>query len=314
MHPDDLHDQGHVGGENHDLHNDIMHFVHDITTGHDWQTDFQHLITDITHPFSSHDAPDPSQHESNEWLTHFDPNAPHYGIVGHPGTEMQNWHQQHYNDTCAIASQEFILQSMGLPISEEALRQEASQHGWYSPGGGTPLNCVGNLLELHGIHVEHHEGATLQQLSEQLQQGHEVIASVNAEDIWYSHDHDHVPLNQYAGMPGQHSDHAVEVIGVDQSDPRGPMVILNDPGYPSGKGLEMPAAQFMEAWSTSNNYMVTTGDAHNATHNALFTPGQTFSHDTQPSVGGYYNADGTYHWESDNTDRDKDTGAVIRQW
>jgi hypothetical protein len=30
--------------------------------------------------------------------------------------------------------------------------------------------------------------------------------------------------------------------------------------------------------------------------------------------GGYYNADGTYHYTSDNTDRDPSTGAIIRRW
>jgi hypothetical protein len=34
----------------------------------------------------------------------------------------------------------------------------------------------------------------------------------------------------------------------------------------------------------------------------------------QPRFGGYYNADGTYHWTSDNTDRDPNTGAIVRRW
>lgn len=34
----------------------------------------------------------------------------------------------------------------------------------------------------------------------------------------------------------------------------------------------------------------------------------------EPQFSGYYNADGTYHWTSDNTDRDPLTGAIIRQY
>jgi hypothetical protein len=150
------------------------------------------------------------------------------------------------------------LHSLGLPVSEETLRQEAYQHGWYTPGGGTPIEHIGDLLELHGVPVERHEGATLTQLSEQLQQGHEVIVAVNAEDIWNQHPSDNSPLSSYPGIPGQQPDHAVEVIGIDNSNPHGPMVILNDPGHPEGKGLEVPVAQFMEAWSTSGNFLMST--------------------------------------------------------
>lgn len=30
--------------------------------------------------------------------------------------------------------------------------------------------------------------------------------------------------------------------------------------------------------------------------------------------GGYSNADGTYHSDADNTDRDPETGKIVRQW
>lgn len=37
-------------------------------------------------------------------------------------------------------------------------------------------------------------------------------------------------------------------------------------------------------------------------------------HHCDISFGGYENADGTYHYESDNTDRDPQTGAIIRRY
>ena len=36
--------------------------------------------------------------------------------------------------------------------------------------------------------------------------------------------------------------------------------------------------------------------------------------DAEPQFSGYYNADGTYHWTSDNTDRDPETGAIVRRY
>ena len=85
------------------------------------------------------------------------------------------------------------------------------------------------------------------------------------------------------------------------------MVILNDPGDPNGRGIEVSADVFSQAWSASGNYIVST------------TPLPPTGDGTQAQVsgsmlGGYYNADGTYHYESDNTDRDAQTGAIIRRW
>lgn len=34
----------------------------------------------------------------------------------------------------------------------------------------------------------------------------------------------------------------------------------------------------------------------------------------EPTFGGYYNADRTYHYTSDSTDRDPETGAIVRRW
>jgi hypothetical protein len=70
--------------------------------------------------------------------------------------------QQSYPDTCAIRCQEYILtQFWGYPIDEGALVREAKEQGWYTPGGGTQPQDVGNLLELHGVPVNRYYDATL---------------------------------------------------------------------------------------------------------------------------------------------------------
>jgi len=197
---------------------------------------------------------------------HFQPTEHSPGIIGDPGSEMDFWHLQTHDDTCAIVSQEFILDDLtGHHFSEDVLRQEAIAHGWYTPGGGTPLDDVGKLLEANGVHVDREYGGTLQELSDKLQHGQDVIVGVNGEDIWNSGSHGDVPLTDYPGIPGQSADHAVEVIGIDDSDPAHPLVVLNDPGTPDGQGLEVPAPVFEQAWETSDHYMVSTTDAHHHT-------------------------------------------------
>jgi hypothetical protein len=122
------------------------------------------------------------------------------------------------------------------------------------------MEDVGNLLEAHGVQVEREDGATLGQLCEQLAEGHKVIAGVNAEEIWSAVDDkaDSTPFSDYPGAPWPWADHAVEVIGIDESHPSDPLVVLNDPGTPDGRGLEVPADVFAEAWAASDHFLVHT--------------------------------------------------------
>ena len=216
--------------------------------------------------------------------------------IGDPADDMEHWHQQTHDDTCAVVSQEFILNELtGQNFGEDELQQEACDNGWYTPGGGTPLECMGNLLEAHGIPVERETGCSLQDISDKLANGEKVMVAIDAEEIWYPDqvDQDDALANAF-GMPGQGVNHAVQVIGIDNSDPNNPMVILNDSGSPNGQGDMVPADRFVDAWDDSNNYMVsTTGVATGETpHLGL----------AEQSVGGYYNGDGTYHYQSFNID------------
>jgi hypothetical protein len=183
-------------------------------------------------------------------------------MCGVPDDDMEHWHQQAYPDTCAIASQEFILDSVtGVDFSEDELRQQAIDNGWYTPGGGTLLDCMGNLLEANGVDVDKEYGCTLEDLSNKLQGGQKVIVAIDADEIWYQGVDEDDYLSELNGMPGQGVNHAVQVIGIDNSDPNNPTVILNDPGTPDGQGSRIPADQFLDAWADSNSYMIsTTGD------------------------------------------------------
>lgn len=191
----------------------------------------------------------------------FDPSTAGDDVIGSPGDDIEHWHEQTHDDTCAVVSQEFILESLtGEEFDENELRQEAIDNGWYTPGGGTPLGAMGKLLEAHGIEVEREYGASIDDIEGKLESGEKVMVAIDAHETWNAGTDDAQDdlLGDVGGFPGQDVNHAVEVIGVDRSDPENPMVILNDPGHPDGRGMMVPLDEFMGAWEDSGNYMVST--------------------------------------------------------
>lgn len=161
--------------------------------------------------------------------------------------------QQHYEDTCAIKSQQIVLERFGIDITEEKLVQEAEQLNIYSPGRGTQPQDVGKLLELNGVSCTQHANASIYDLTAALAKGEQVIIGVNSSDLW-----DKGSLHHFiSSFQGDHADHALVVAGIDTSDPQKPQVILTDPGT-GQEGARYPLDQFMDAWHDSGNFMVTT--------------------------------------------------------
>lgn len=158
--------------------------------------------------------------------------------------------QQIYPDTCAIKSQQLIMQDYGLHFTEDQLRNEAFMYGWYN--GGTSPEDVGKLLELHGISVSQYENANIFNLVNELAQGHKVIVGVDSGEIWEDNIFDKIFEDNAA-------DHALIVSGVDTSDPNNVKVILTDPG--TGNLLkEYSMEDFVDAWEDSNCFMMATND------------------------------------------------------
>ena len=50
--------------------------------------------------------------------------------------------------------------------------------------------------------------------------------------------------------------HAIEVVGIDKSNPEDIKVIVNDPGVEDGCCKSIDYDVFMNAWATSSNYMM----------------------------------------------------------
>ncbi|HEX2938898.1 MAG TPA: hypothetical protein VHO66_08265 [Ruminiclostridium sp.] len=170
-------------------------------------------------------------------------------VIGNPSDDMQYWHMQSYDNTCAINAQMFALDDLtGQHFDENQLRNVAEEHGWYSENGGTPIDDMGNLLQAYGLHTVTDDSGSMNDITNCLEHGGKVIAAVDGDEIWYGN-------NDSVFSPGE-PNHAVEVIGIDNSNPDQPMVILNDSGTPDGQGEMVPVDQFMDAWKDSGCAMV----------------------------------------------------------
>lgn len=172
------------------------------------------------------------------------------------GLPTENLHsdsiEQQYADTCAIKSQEIIMNSVGFNVSEEELRNEAYQNGWYAPNMGTPMEDVGKLMENHGLDVTQTQNASMYNLVSELSKGHPVIVGVDSGELWESG-----PQETFEDViQGPQADHALIVSGIDFNDDfTDGTVNVIDPGtgdYCAG----YPLSQFEDAWDDSDDFMV----------------------------------------------------------
>ncbi len=177
-------------------------------------------------------------------------------MLGSPETEAPFWHQQELDDSCAVVAQEEILREFGQPVTELGLAAEADSHGWYSPGQGTGLSEVGNLLEAHGVPTERTSGASLADLVALSGQDVPVIVAVDSAELWAGADEAAGLVDPMSVVGADGSDHAVVITGFDLTDPGSPEVIVNDSGRPDGAALHVPVDSFERAWAASDNFMV----------------------------------------------------------
>jgi hypothetical protein len=172
-------------------------------------------------------------------------------VIGeNPNDSVNNDVQQNYDDTCAIKSQQLVLDDFGIHVTEDQLVQQAEQYNIYAPGSGTSPQDVGKLLELNGVHCTQHTDASIYDLTSALAQGEKVIIGVDSGELW---NNDKISDT----LTGEQADHALIVAGIDTSDPNNVQVILTDPGT-GQEGARYPIDQFLDAWHDSGNFMVTT--------------------------------------------------------
>ncbi len=185
--------------------------------------------------------------ESLVWETHSETAQDAYDFYNiEDATDA--WHVQKYSDSCAVVCQEFILEEYtGKEFEEDELVQCALENGWVVEGGTLPED-IGNILEYYGIETTTDYDADFQDLENALNDGDRAIVGV------YNMGLD----NDYEGFyPAWSANHAIEVIGIDKSNPDDIKVIVNDPGVEDGCGKVIDYDVFMKAWDTSGGFMVT---------------------------------------------------------
>ena len=160
----------------------------------------------------------------------------------------EEWHVQEGDSSCAVCSQQFIINEfLDLNVTEEQLCTIAEANGWFDPEQGTALEHVDNLLELFGVDSHMNYEGTLSDLKQTLDQGGRAIVAVDSMVLW---------TEGTGNYPVYGADHAIEVVGIDDSNPADVKVIINDSGIGDDCGKAVPLQEFMEAWLPSGGFMV----------------------------------------------------------
>ena len=141
---------------------------------------------------------------------------------------------------CAVLCELFILQRHHIHYNEEELVNTAKQEGWLKPQG-TPLYCIGNLLELKGLKVERQYDTTISDLRLAIENDDDVVVGVDREKL-YADEND----------PEDLTNHAVVVTAINNDG-----VTIFDP-YKKPEIINIPLPEFMDAWKESRFYMVRT--------------------------------------------------------
>ncbi|MGN1154947.1 MAG: hypothetical protein ACI4TK_02095 [Agathobacter sp.] len=169
--------------------------------------------------------------------------------------------QQPDDHSCALRSQQIILRDFGIDIPFNDLEKIALDNGVYT-NEGTYTYDIGKVLELAGVGMHQVTGTSMDDLMNELSQGHRVIVSVDADELWYNDNLKGRLKNWFNDVTGhQGGNHALIVAGVEvnPNDVNDIKVVLTDPGTGHLR-IEYPANQFMNAWKDSDCFMAATDD------------------------------------------------------
>lgn len=174
--------------------------------------------------------------------------------VGDPYADAPYWHLQEDLNSCAVASQASVLESLlHREVSESELARIAYEHGWFDPASGTPSDAVGSLLEYYGVPVERGYDTALTDVFEALLRGDKVIVALDANEIW---EPNVGPDGQPVELPD--AGHAVWVTGMHEDDDGKWTVIMNDTGTPDGCQRIVSLPDFMNAWEDFGRFSAIT--------------------------------------------------------
>ena len=190
--------------------------------------------------------------------------ATDYRTYGESGENLYDpiYIQQPDDHSCGLRSQQIVLRDFGIDIPFEDLERYALDAGVYTEYG-TYTYDIGKVLEMAGVGMHQVQDCTIYDLTNELAQGHRVIVSVDADELWYTDSVGDKLSNWFNDVFGsQGGNHALIVAGVEvnPSDPNDVKVVLTDPGAGHLR-IEYPLDQFMDAWRDSKCFMAATDEA-----------------------------------------------------
>lgn len=142
-------------------------------------------------------------------------------------------------NVCAVLCEIFILQRHNIPYDKDNLINTARKNDWLK-AGGTPLYCIGNLLEYSGLSVSRQYNSSIEELRDALDRDCDVIVGVDREKLF----DEPIDLEDL-------TNHAVVVTDIDEDT-----VTVFEP-YRTPSMVNVPLADFLHAWKESQYYMVT---------------------------------------------------------
>jgi hypothetical protein len=177
--------------------------------------------------------------------------------LGNPNEYEHYWFYQEHNGYCVPSSITQVIEAQaGHTVhGYDDVVQETHALGIPVGANGMSLQDAQEILAhydvpSHIVHPASHQQA-IDALANYLEQGRNVILSVNASPIWYDG-------NQTYDNPSGGPDHALVVTAIN--DQTG-VVTLSDPGSPDGNEEQVPLNVFMEAWNASDDQMLVTDHA-----------------------------------------------------
>ncbi len=139
---------------------------------------------------------------------------------------------------CDVQCEAYVLHQLGVKASVDELFQVAKNNHWLRKAG-TPLYCIGNLLEYKGLIVKRKYDSTKREIRVAVENGQCVIAAVDCDKL-------------YPERPDEEdaTNHAIVVIDIDDSD----VLTIFDPE--NDIEVKISFSLFLSAWKESRCYMV----------------------------------------------------------
>lgn len=148
---------------------------------------------------------------------------------------------------CCLECEKYILRKLNIEFNEEELLQNAVKNGWQKEGG-TALHNVGRHLESKGLVVTRQYKATIEDISNALNENECVIVAVDGGELLGNRADETVEDL----LVGQIPDHTVVILSLDEKKST---ITIYDPNSSNAEDT-YPIEQFKDAWNDSKNYLV----------------------------------------------------------